>query len=67
MKLEKKALPNEAPDMAWAYLSLAILGDRKDTKRMGRGSIAVLWEGWFRLQTLLEGDELALSLEHQQW
>jgi hypothetical protein len=26
----------------------------------------VLWEGWFRLQTLLEGYELALSLERQQ-
>ena len=66
LKMEKRALPNEAPDMAWAYKSLAILGGWKDTKRTGRASIAVLWEGWFRLQTLLEGYELALSLEHQQ-
>lgn len=66
LKMEKRALPNEAPDIAWAYKSLAILGCWKDTKRTGRASIAVLWEGWFRLQTLLEGYELALSLEHQQ-
>lgn len=64
-KMEKKALPSEAPNMAWAYKSLAILGGWKDTKRTGRASIPVLWAGWFRLQTLLEGYELALSLEHQ--
>ncbi len=52
--------------MAWAYKSLAILGGWKDTKRTGRASIGVVWEGWFRLQTLLEGYELVLSLEHQQ-
>ncbi len=65
LRMEKKALPDKAPDMAWAYQSLAILGGWKDTKRTGRASITVLWEGWFRLQTLLEGYELALSLEHQ--
>lgn len=64
-KLEKKALPGKAPDMGWAYRSLATLGGWKNTKRTGRASIAALWEGWFRLQTLLEGYELALSLEYQ--
>lgn len=64
--MEREALPDEAPDMAWAYQSLARLGDRKDTKPTGRASIAVLWKGWFRLQTLLEGDGLAPSLEHPQ-
>ncbi|EMB48889.1 ISSpu12 transposase, partial [Vibrio mimicus CAIM 602] len=24
-----------------------------------------LWEGWFKLQTILEGYELAMSLEHE--
>lgn len=64
-KLEKKPLPGKAPDMGWAYRSLATLGGWKNTKRTGRASIAALWEGWFRLQTLLEGYELALSLEYQ--
>ncbi|XEI31277.1 IS4 family transposase [Aeromonas veronii] len=64
-KVEKTPLPTKVPDMRWAYRSLAKLGGWKDTKRTGRASIAALWEGWFRLQTLLEGYELAQSLEHQ--
>ncbi|MBD6989830.1 IS4 family transposase, partial [Vibrio parahaemolyticus] len=52
------------PDMGWAYKNLAKLGGWKDTKRTGRASIKVLWEGWFKLQTILEGYELAMSLDH---
>ncbi|WP_103415307.1 IS4 family transposase [Vibrio hyugaensis] len=64
LKLESKTLPKEVPDMGWAYKNLAKLGGWKDTKRTGRASIKVLWEGWFKLQTILEGYELAMSLDH---
>lgn len=66
LRVEKSALPETAPDMNWAYRSLAMLGGWKDTKRTGRASIKVLWEGWFKLQTILEGYELALSLDHEK-
>ncbi|GHY18752.1 transposase Tn5 dimerization domain protein [Vibrio cholerae] len=39
------------------------LGGWKNTKRTGRASIKTLWQGWFRLQTILEGYELAKSLD----
>ncbi|PHY64201.1 hypothetical protein CS023_07715 [Shewanella xiamenensis] len=55
----------QAPDMQWAYERLARLGGWKDTKRTGRACVEVLWEGWFRLQTILEGYELAMSLNHE--
>ncbi|GLR05657.1 hypothetical protein GCM10007906_32450 [Vibrio hyugaensis] len=64
LKLESKTLPKEVPDIGWAYKNLATLGGWKDTKRTGRASIKVLWEGWFKLQTILEGYELAMSLDH---
>ncbi|EJL7832671.1 hypothetical protein NM001_004073, partial [Vibrio vulnificus] len=35
----------------------------KDSKRNGRASVKTLWEGWLKLQAILEGYELALSLE----
>ncbi len=64
LKLEKKKLPKEAPNISWAYKSIARLGGWKDTKRTGRASVKTLWQGWFRLQTILEGYELAKYLEH---
>ena len=63
-KVEKKKLPVKAPSMRWFYLSLGKLGGWKDTKRTGRVGWEVLWEGWFVLQSILEGYVLALSLEH---
>lgn len=63
-KVEKKAPPVKAPSMRWFYLSLGKLGGWKDTKRTGRVGWEVLWEGWFVLQSILEGYVLALSLEH---
>ncbi len=65
LKLESKTLPNKAPSIEWAYRSLAKLGGWKDTKRTGRASVKALWEGWFKLQTILEGYELAMSLDQQ--
>ncbi|ATC58253.1 MULTISPECIES: IS4-like element ISVa18 family transposase [Vibrio] len=63
LKLERKGLPKEAPDISWAYRGIARLGGWKNTKRTGRASIKTLWQGWFRLQTILEGYELAKSLD----
>lgn len=65
LKMEGRPLPQQAPDMQWAYERLARLGGWKDTKRTGRACVEVLWEGWFRLQTILEGYELAMSLNHE--
>ncbi|EOX4300332.1 IS4 family transposase, partial [Vibrio cholerae] len=42
---------------------IARLGGWKNTKRTGHASIKTLWQGWFRLQTILEGYELAKSLD----
>lgn len=63
IKRSKKPLPPEAPNMKWAYQQLARLGAWKDTKRTGQASNKVLWQGWFKLQDILEGYELAKSLE----
>ena len=64
LKMEATPLPKQCPDMLWAYDRLARLGGWKDTKRTGRACVKILWEGWFKLQTILEGYELAISLEH---
>lgn len=63
LKMENQPLPKTVPDMNWAYNSLAKLAGWKDTKCNGRAACKTLWEGWFKLQTILEGSELALSLE----
>ncbi len=56
-------LPSRPPSLKWAYIELAKLGGWKDTKRTGRASVKVIWRGWFKLQTILEGYDLAKSLE----
>jgi hypothetical protein len=58
-----KTPPDSAPSLKWAYTELAKLGGWKDTKRTGRASVKVIWQGWFKLQTILEGYELAMSLD----
>jgi hypothetical protein len=63
LKRVKTELPDTTPDMSWAYQELAKLGGWKDTKRTGRASVKVLWQGWLKLQAILEGYELAKSLE----
>ncbi|MAI63283.1 MAG: IS4 family transposase [Alteromonas sp.] len=63
LKRVSKTPPDSAPSMKWAYKELAKLGGWKDTKRTGRASVKVIWQGWFKLQTILEGYELALSLD----
>ncbi|EJE8536241.1 IS4 family transposase, partial [Vibrio vulnificus] len=63
VKRIKTPLPEEVPTAKWAYEHLARLGGWKDSKRNGRASVKTLWEGWLKLQAILEGYELALSLE----
>jgi hypothetical protein len=63
LKREGTAFPQTTPNMKWAYENLARLGGWKDTKRTGQASNSVLWQGWFKLQAILEGYELAKELE----
>ncbi|MFY8349831.1 IS4 family transposase, partial [Pseudoalteromonas sp. SSM20] len=63
LKRVKATLPDTAPNMKWAYEELARLGGWKDTKRTGHASVKVLMQGWLKLQAILEGYDLAKSLE----
>ena len=62
-KQEKSKLPKTVPSLYWAYINLGKLAGWHDSKRNGRVGWERLWEGWFKLQTILEGYELAKSLE----
>lgn len=63
LKRLKTPLPEKTPTAKWAYEHLARLGGWKDSKRNGRASVKTLWEGWLKLQTILEGYELAQFFE----
>lgn len=65
LKTEKTKPPKQAPNVHWAYLSLGKLAGWNDSKRTGIVGWERLWEGWFKLQTILEGYHLALSLEQK--
>jgi len=64
VKQEKEPLPDKAPSLYWAYINLAKLAGWQDSKRTGRVGWPTLWEGWFKLQTILEGYQLMKSLDH---
>ena len=61
-KQEERALPRRPPSLYWAYQSMGKLGGWYDSKSNGRVGWETLWEGWFKLQTILEGYQLAMSL-----
>lgn len=63
LKTEKTQPPKQAPSVHWAYLRLGKLAGWNDSKRTGIVGWERLWEGWFKLQTILDGYQLALSLE----
>ncbi|CDL81085.1 transposase (fragment) [Xenorhabdus szentirmaii DSM 16338] len=63
LQSENIALPEIPPTAKWAYEHLAKLGGWKNSKQNGRASVKTLWEGWLRLQAILEGYELAQSIE----
>lgn len=65
LKTEKTQPPKVAPSVHWAYLKLGKLAGWNDSKRTGIVGWERLWEGWFLLQTILEGYHLAMSLEHE--
>lgn len=63
LKTESEKLPKQVPSLHWAYLRLGKLSGWNDSKRTGIVGWQRLWEGWFKLQTLLDGYQLALSLD----
>ncbi|EDH0454456.1 IS4 family transposase, partial [Salmonella enterica subsp. enterica serovar Kentucky] len=65
VKLEGKPLPSQAPTLKWACLKLAKLGRWHDSKRTGRPGWVVMWDGWFRLQDMVEGYLVMKSLDQE--
>lgn len=63
VKQEKKKVPKTAPSVYWAYINLGKLAGWYDSKRNGRVGWERLWQGWFMLQTILEGYLLSKSLD----
>ncbi len=61
---EQKRIPRRPPSLYWAYIHLAKLAGWQDSKRNGRAGWVTLWEGWFKLQNIIEGYQLAKSLDH---
>ena len=63
-KQEKSKPPENVLSLYWAYINLGKLAGWHDSKRNGLVGWKRLWEGWFILQTLLEGYYLnqAISL-----
>ena len=58
-----KKVPKDAPTMKWAYHALGRLGGWKDSKRNGRVGYTSLWDGWEKLEGLVEGFKLFQELE----
>ena len=55
IKVEGVQPPKLTPNIHWAYISLGKLAGWNNSKLTGRISWITLWEGWFKLQTLVEG------------
>ncbi|EFB4485198.1 IS4 family transposase, partial [Escherichia coli] len=51
--------------LKWACLKLAKLGRWYDSKRTGRPGWVVMWDGWFRLQDMVEGYLVMKSLDQE--
>lgn len=56
-------LPKEVPTVKWAYYAIAKLVGWSDSKRTGRVGWQTLWEGWQRLELLLQGWRIALQMK----
>jgi hypothetical protein len=59
----RKDKAGQSPSIYWAYIHLGKLAGWHDSKRNGRVDRKRLWEGWFKLQTILEGYLLAKSID----
>ena len=63
LKREQKKLPKTPPSIHWAYVNIAKLAGWYDSKRTGIVGWKTLWEGWFLLETILEGYYASKALE----
>lgn len=54
-----RSAPKRPPTVAWAFAALAKLAGWRDTKRTGRVGWQTLWRGWIKLDSLVEGWNLA--------
>ena len=67
LKTQKgKGLPKKPPSLKWGCQTLAKLGGWKDSKRTGRPGWVVLWDGWFKLETMIDGYRLGQALEQEK-
>lgn len=66
LKQERRKLPRAIPSLHWAYYALARLGGWHDSKRTGKVGWTALWEGWFKLEYMIEGAELSLSMQQEK-
>jgi hypothetical protein len=62
LKQGRRKLPSSAPSMHWAYYALAKLGGWYDSKRTGKVGWSALWDGWFKLEQMVEGAKLSALL-----
>jgi len=62
LKRERRRLPSTPPSLYWAYYALAKLGGWYDSKQTGKVGWSALWDGWFKLEQLVEGAALSASL-----
>ena len=65
VKLEGKPLPSQTPTLKGACLKQAKQGRWYDSKRTGRPGWVVMWDGWFRLQDMVEGYLVMKSLDQE--
>lgn len=62
MTVEKKELPAQIPNAAWAFKAIAKLGGWTNSKRTGRAAWSTIWDGWFKLNERIEGFLIAQSI-----
>lgn len=59
----QRPLPKKPPSLEAALFAIAKLGGWRDTKQNRRIGWQALWRGWTKLQTLVEGWQLAHQLQ----
>lgn len=63
-KVEKsKPRKNFTPSIGWAYETIGRLGGWNNSKNNGRIGWNSLWDGWMKLEMLVEGYELRTALD----
>jgi hypothetical protein len=65
-KTKKTPPPKSPPDLYWAYSALAKLGGWYDSKRTGKVGWTALWEGWFKLEQMVEGAKLIRAMNEEE-